>query len=154
MKKEENILTVLMYLFKHHVQEGQELDETLFNELENIGFNKLTIHNAFHWLENLAQQKTDITVPQASSIRVFTPLEKQYLNTECQSYLLFLQQHILDPVMSEIVFDQLFQLKNLGIDVSLIQWVTLMVLYNHEGHSDALNKMEFLVLQNEIEAYH
>jgi len=155
MKKEENILTVLMYLFKHHVQDGQELNSDLFEKLESIGFNKLAIHNAFHWLERLAEQPSPILAPQSTDgVRVFSNLEKEILAPECQSYLIFLQQHILDPISTEMVLDQLFELKNIGLDVSLIQWVTLMVLYNREGHSDALQKMEFLVLQDETEARH
>ena len=40
------------------------------------------------------------------------------------------------------------------VDVSLVQWVTLMVLYNQQDQQQALAKMEFLVLHERAEAVH
>lgn len=153
MKKEENMLTILMYLFKHHLQEGIELDESLFDELESIGFPKLAVHNAIHWLQKLTKPSTlEDTSTHSKSLRVLTPQEKNRLSLDCQNYIIYLQENILDPISTETVLNQLFALSDEIIDVSLIQWVSLMVLYNKEGHNEALKKMEFLVLNEQEQA--
>ena len=153
MKKEESMLTVLMYLFKHHLQEGIELDGELFDELESAGFPKLAIHNAIRWLERLTLKDDASKGAQTHrSTRILTTQEKSRLSIDCQNYIIYLQEHILDPISTEMMLDQLFALADEGIDISLIQWVSLMVLYNKTDHEEALKKMEFLVLNEREQA--
>ena len=153
-KKRESVLTVLMYLFKNHLHDGIELDTELFDELESFGFHKLAIHSAMKWLENLSRAEIDETNPSQNTARTLTQEEKNLLSIECQNYIAYLQNHILSPLRTHTMLDQLFALSSEDIDISLIQWVTLMVLYNQTEHGESLNKMEFLVLEDKGKTLH
>ncbi|MCH9744448.1 MAG: DUF494 domain-containing protein [Gammaproteobacteria bacterium] len=151
MNKEENVLTVLMYLFKHHMQENCEVEndeEKLISKLEEIGFRRPTIHKAFNWLTNLADlENTQPKNEQPQAIRVFAEEECKMLDIESRNFLLSLErQGILSPYMREVVINQVIQLEQEGVDLNLIKWVTLMVLFNQPKSDPALSLMELLVL--------
>ena len=159
--QEENILNVLMYLFKHHMESGSALlfaPDKLSTELESAGFSKTSIRKAFQWLEQLSSpNQNEITAPQTSSLRLFHGIETDQINVECQEYLRYLSRiNILDNLSRERVINQLVNLKNLTIDISLIKWVTLLVLYNRDddGAKKALEQMELLVLNDNMDTVH
>ena len=151
MNKEESVLTVLMYLFKHHMQEDCVVDndeEKLINQLEKIGFRRPVIYKAFEWLTNLSdleviQENTE----KPNAIRVFSEEECQMFDLESRNFLISLEhQEILSPFMREVVINQVIQLEQEGVDINLIKWVTLMVLFNQPKSDSALSLMELLVL--------
>ena len=120
-------------------------------DLQEEGFSSESIQNALEWVESLSEIGEICTVVNSpSGIRVFTTEERFFFDTECQSFLLTLrQQHILSFNVFESVVHFVLQLESEGIDVSLIKWVTLMVLYNMSEQDEALKKMELLVLGDE-----
>ena len=157
--KEESVLNVLMYLFKNHMQDNCELDTVqtkLLQQLEDLGFRRQAIHQAFDWLDNLTQEDFQaIQHPKKSSIRVFTEYECELLNMECRQFLISLeQQGVLNPHTRELVINQALELEPEDIDISLIKWVALMVLFNQPDEKHALACMEFLVLDETIGGLH
>jgi Smg protein len=162
--KSANVLTVLMYLFKHHFKgeknpapEEQLSEEQLIDQLKSAGFALSSIESAMNWLSKLTPPETLMIEPLRSSAssRVLSNEERQILDTDCQNYLLFLQnQLILSPLGMELVIRQLLDLKSKVIDANLIQWVTLMYLYNQENPGEALAKMELLILQEHGDILH
>lgn len=159
MIKEESVLSVLMYLFKYHMQENCELDlleQELLPKLEQAGFKKPTIIQALGWLSNLAQAVKESANEQSNiGFRVFNPYEEKLLSKECRGFILSLeQQGILNPLTRELVINQVLDLAAEGIDHSLIKWVTLMVLFNQPNEDKALACMEYLVLDEDLGEKH
>ncbi|MDF1760099.1 MAG: DUF494 domain-containing protein [Coxiellaceae bacterium] len=160
MKEEQtsSVLNVLMYLFHNHMGEdcqieGAEQPEITL-QLEDVGFDRISIQQAFDWLDNLNQSRAsldDMPEYEEKSVRVFNQYEHEVFNLECRSYLLMLQQlKILSPKLRELVIDLIIPLEQEGVDISLIKWVTLMVLYNDSARQDALANMELLVLNDTV----
>lgn len=158
--KEESVLNVLMYLFENHMKDSCKLttsSDELFEQLEEAGFQSTAIDQAMDWLEKLiGNNRTLLHAPQATSTRVLTPYEKEFVDLECESFIRSLeQQKVLSPETREIVINQILALGSNAIDLSLIKWVTLMVLFNRSDNSDnALARMEFLVLDNTMGEVH
>ncbi len=152
------VLSVLMYLFHNHMGEScQILDSevtALSDQLQDAGFDRESIDQALEWLGNLTQSKLsldDMPDEEPHVIRVYNEYECEILDTECRSYLMMLEQlKILSPRLRELVIDLVIALEEEGIDVSLIKWVTLMVLYNETERQDALANMELLVLNDTV----
>ena len=159
MIKEESVLNVLMYLFKNHMQENCELDTMqpkLLLKLEELGFRRKVIDRAFTWIDSLTRgTREPVRLPRQESIRVFSDYECDLFNVECRSFLLTLeQQGILNPLTRELVINQALQLEPEGIDISLLKWVTLLVLFNQPDEKHALACMELLVLDDTIGGVH
>lgn len=152
------ILSVLMYLFHNHMGENCQISDAepsvLTNQLEDAGFDQESIEQALNWLDNLYLSRASLdTMPEDSppSNRVFSDYECEIIDIDCRSYLLMLEQlKILNPSLRELVIDLVIALEDEGIDVSLIKWVTLMVLYNEKERQDALANMELLVLNDTV----
>lgn len=158
MKEEESVLSVLMYLFHHHMEKENQLnlnDMELIDELKSAGFHALNIGKAFHWLHRLVEFSEETANPHPHSFRVFSENECLLMNTECRNFILSLEhQGILTSLTREIVIHQTLELINEGVDLNLLKWVTLMVLFNTPGSEKALSHMEFLVLTSALENVH
>lgn len=157
--KDESVLTVLMYLFKTHIQENHSLDvgeKTLLLRLEELGFHRAVIDQAFHWLNNLSQRVHEpMQPPDKNSFRVFSDYECTLFDKECLRFLVVLEQHsILNHHTRELVINQAIALASEGIDVSLLKWVTLIVLFNQPDEKQALASMELLVLDDTLGGIH
>lgn len=153
MMKEETVLGVLMHLFQYYMKDQgliEKTDDDLLPQLEKAGFQRSVIIQALKWLSNLSDVKNGITAsPSAQSFRVFSAYECQFLDRECQAFILSLEsQGILVPAVREIVIEQVLQLEQEGIDIGLIKWVALMVLFSQPEQQKALSCMEFLVLHD------
>ena len=151
--KKDSVLNVLMYIFNHHLQQGKvvELTSTEVSEdLETVGFGEAAIEQALAWLTSLSEMdKAAIATSSPGALRVFSEEEKSYLNSECQIFLLDLvSQNIISPATFEVIIYFLVELDTHDIDVSLVKWVTLMVLYNMPDEQEALKQMELLVLDD------
>ena len=157
MIAKDSVLHVLMYIFNNYLQKGSEVDlcsKALMADLQEEGFSSEAIQNALEWLESLSEINeicTEVNAP--SGVRVFTAEERFFFDVKCQALLLTLrQQHILSSNIFELVVHFVLQLESEGIDVSLIKWVTLMVLYNMPEQEEALKKMQLLVLGDDSRA--
>lgn len=154
----ESVLNVLMYIFDKHMNKEKRIDindNALFNELKLAGFPVLQIGKAFRWLYDLSEM-TQLSSPVSDhSFRVFTEQECWLMNDECRNFIISLQnQGILTPTTREIVIHQTLELINEGVDINLIKWVTLMVLFNKPGCEEALTHMEFLVQSDAFDTVH
>ena len=131
----ENMLDVLFYLFENYPEtEGSSENnkEKLQGYLQNAGFLSDEIQRAFVWLEKLADD-VDLpeTVDNSHTYRVFSSEEKQWINTECQGHIYFLQQaEILNSRTREQVINQIITLEDYDFDLDKLKWVVLMVLIN------------------------
>ena len=131
--KNESVLNILMYFFKNHMQKNCTLnlgEKILLTQLEKLGFQRTIIHQAFNWLNNLSySSRESIQLPKKNSFRVFNDHECGLLNLECRRFLITLErQAILAIHTQELVINQAIELSPKEINVSLIKWVTLMVL--------------------------
>lgn len=157
--QEENVLNIIMYLFQNHLQDGHKVDiipKKIFQQLEAIGFSKISIQHALAWLESLSDAPENITNNQTSrSTRVYNPEEKDILDLDIRGYILHLEQEsIINPKIRELLIHQLTSLDTYDISMSLVQWVTLMILYNHCPDSEALERMEGIVLYKSDKTIH
>lgn|SRR3990167_1016416 len=155
---QETVLNILMYLFHNYMEKDSQLnlnDMKLVDELKSAGFHAHLIGKAFRWLHRLSEFAAQDTPPSADSFRVFSDEECQLINTDCRNYILSLErQGVLTPLSREVVIHQTLELINEGIDLNLLKWVTLMVLFNMPNSEIALSHMEFLVLGNAIDTVH
>ncbi len=157
-KETESVLGVLMYLFHNHMSQENEInlnDMQLVDELKSAGFHAHNIGKAFRWLHHLAEFTEQDAQPSSQSFRIFSDEECWLISTECRNFILALeQQGILTPHTREIVIHQTLELINEGVDLNLLKWVTLMVLFNMPNCENALSHMELLVLTNAFETLH
>ncbi len=152
---EENVITVLMYLFKNHLQEDGKLnitDKKIHSNLSQAGFRKSVINRAIKWINNLTDENFVGPVSlHEKSIRIYADEELQYLNADCRGFLLTLEQKgILSPTVRELVINQAIALAIDEIDMNLLTWVTLLVLFSQPNHKNALACLEYLVLGDEV----
>ena len=153
--KVDSVLEVLMVLFQYHMEHGletNELEAELLPKLEKLGFTNHIILRAFYWLASLEiQSQAELSPPTSSSTRVFSVYECQYIDLECREFILMLERiGILNSHTREMVIHQILELTEEGIDISLIKWVTLMVLFKQRDQQEALTAMEYLVLDESI----
>lgn len=147
---------ILLYLFENIVNDNSELwvDEgELTKELKKAGFHEDDIYKALMWLEDLADLQSNDIAPfiigqTALSTRIFTLEESIKLDTECQGFLLFLEQiSLLDVATREMVIDRVMELEESQIGLDDLKWVVLMVLFNVPGKEAAFEQMENLVFE-------
>jgi Smg protein len=158
MKENESVLGVLMYLFYNHMEKDNQInlnDMELIDDLKSAGFHAHNIGKAFRWLHHLVEFAEQDIPPTARSFRVFSEKECWLMSTECRNFILSLeQQGILTPLTREVVIHQTLELINEGVDLNLLKWVTLMVLFNMPNCDTELSHMEFLVLSHTLDSIH
>jgi Smg protein len=72
--------------------------------------------------------------------------EQRKLETECQGFLLFLEQiNVLDAPTREMVLDRVMDLDQSSVSLDDLKWVVLMVLFNVPGRENAYAQMEDLI---------
>lgn len=155
----ESVLNVLMYLFMHHMRNNCDISkekESLFDELEHIGFEPKTIIQALSWLANLSlDHQRPPEAASAHSFRIYSDYECELISPACRHYILELEHMgILDFATREMVLHQIVDLCEEGIDISLVKWVTLLVLFNQPNAEAALAQMELLVLEQPLGGLH
>lgn len=148
-------LKILMYIFKHHVHSNQQTElseQTLLKELDHAGYSPKHAGQAIDWLKGLITLQNHLHMESACPrkhkhpLRIYSDLEKQLIPQSCRSYIAHLEHiHILGPTSREMVIDRLAALHTQGIDIPLVKWVTLMVLFNQDRDS-GLKYMEFITL--------
>ncbi len=155
----ENVFDVLMYLFENYIydDEPQPDRESLETELFEAGFQQMEIRKAFDWLDALATSRDLSQGPMDSSraIRLYADREIGKLDTECRGFLLSLEHvGVVTPASREVIIDRLMALDEEEVDLDLVKWVTLMVLYNQPGHEEAYAWMENLLFDNPVHLVH
>ena len=155
----ENIFDVLMYLFENYMDDENQLNpdpERLQFELTEAGFHSTQVDKAFDWLEGLTEQQESKQLQQnTAAIRVYQPQEAEKLNTQCQGFLLSLEQMgILDPVNREVIIDRAIALEVDELDLDRLKWVILMVLLNSPGQEKNFAWLEDLVYGSTERSYH
>ncbi|MBK8452840.1 MAG: DUF494 domain-containing protein [Thiofilum sp.] len=131
----ENTLDVLFYLFDTYPSMEDQLEEdreVLQDYLQSAGFHTGEILRAFDWLESLGDTAHSVApTHHPQSLRVFTTFEQQWLDIECQDYLLQLEkQGLLTAAEREQVIDRVIALQDMEFDLARLQWVVQMVVMN------------------------
>jgi Smg protein len=158
MNTKENTLDVLFYLFENY----SEVDNVTHNKaalhhyLQAAGFPNNDISKAFDWLESLADKsEVYIREPSAGSLRVFSRYESRWLNFECQSYLMFLEQSkVLTHEMRERAIDRILELKDVDLDLNKLKWVILMLLLNQPDSEASYIWMDSVAMGDKPLSYH
>ncbi len=164
----ENVLDVLMYLYEYYMADnpGQPLDadrEALESRLVEAGFGSAEIGHAFGWLDALWQGRTlqAFSAEDAAhegarpSMRIYTALEMERLDTDCRGFLLFLEgMGILSPANRELVIERVLALPGEEMGLKRFKWLILLVLFNQPGEEIAYAWMEELVYDDLTEYLH
>ena len=155
----ENVVDILIYLYENYMDSDPEAtlsDQSLIqDELLQAGFTEQEVDRAFQWMDELilGQAPEGLQGHTGNATRVFTPEERDRLDTESRGLLIFLEQNnILDSASRELVIDRSLALGTHTIGVEELKWVVLMVLINQPGQESAFAQMEDLVY-NDIPAY-
>ncbi len=147
-ENEEELLAMLMQICSYSHVSGlkKELNyEVILPELERQGFEKSTVLSALDWISDLV---TDLDQEEGSqnSIRVFSSQECALLDTESRNCLIKLENMgILNRVTRERVIEQAIALRKMGLENSLVKWVTYLVLCSHPEQEVALDRLELFV---------
>lgn len=149
----ENVFDVLMYLFEnYYMDEDSPVTpdrESVQQELSQAGFPTLEIDRAFLWMESLASEPNPPDSQSDRSLRLFSNVEMQRLDTACRGFILFLEQmDVLTPASRELAIDRAMALENEDFDLEQLKWVILMVLINQPGEEAAYSWVEDLVSDN------
>ena len=148
----ESVLDVLIYLFDHYVEEELEITpdhKDIKSQLIQAGFADIQVDKAIDWLEGLAMQKNGLEVEAVPSrtTRIFSDIENEKLDVECQGFLLFLEQAgVLNSDDRELVIDRVMALESGPIELQQLKWVILMILFNRPGKEAAYAWMEDIVM--------
>lgn len=151
----ETVLEVLLYLFESFVDSEDEPEpdrHELKEELERVGFREREIERALDWLDGLTAADIETQSPErcSATVRIYSRLEQQRLDSCCRGYLLHLEQvGILKPAQRELVIDRLLALGTDDIDIEQIKWVVMMVLFSQPGQEHAYARMEDLVFADD-----
>jgi Smg protein len=154
----ENLLDVLLYLFEHYPLGEVHDHGGLRNDLDAAGFLPEEVDDAFTWLRGTDIDRQQLlNEPGDRALRLYSDAERERLSSECQGYILRLQQHgILTGATREIAIDRLLALADEDgepIEVEQLKWVVMMVLSN-QGDPAAYAHMEALMLVEEDGSAH
>ena len=154
----ENTLDVLFYLFDNYSETDDiaQNRDILHGYLEEAGFKNKRIHQAFDWLESLADDDMIyLSEPQTHSIRHFSKFEKRWFNQECQEYMLSLaNENVLTPEMFERTIDRVLSLGDKEFDLNRLKWVILMLLLNQPDTEAEYIWMDDIALGDSPPVYH
>ncbi len=146
----ESIVEVLVYLlevaFKHINVDQDPVNNqlTIRRSLENAGFSKDLVTEAFDWLRDLIEQQSwyaDTEAPETfnnktATFRIFSQEEHARLSTQVKNFIISLEQaRIIDTKMREIIIGQLMQLNHRLVDLDEAKLVVMLVLVSKLNHN-------------------
>jgi len=100
-------------------------------------------------MEGLASEPNPPDTQSERSLRLFSSIEMDRLDTACRGFILFLEQmDVLTPASRELAIDRAMALENEDFDLEQLKWVILMVLINRPGEEAAYTWVEDLVSDN------
>ena len=151
--KENSMWNLLLYLFSNQLRRDGQFDqvmEALLKELEKSGNEDSVTTRAIHWLRDLlTDSDCNTAAPHAQSFRIYSSQENSVLSTECQNLLLTLEkQQIITPHIRELVIERVTSLADEVAEPSLVKWVTLMTLLQHEQDDRAQACMQLIALDD------
>lgn len=130
-------------------------------KLKKAGIDKEHIAQAIAWFTHLHTsihafcKSIDEPNFEKHYNRIYDDAELSLLSPRGMAYLAQLEKlRILDQASKEIVLDMLFTLEAFRIDVPLIKWVTLIVLYALPNYHAELLALELLVLETPDKRVH
>ncbi len=155
----ENTLDVLFYLFDNYPEMGDNFPTdraSMQGYLQDAGFLHSEITRAFDWLESLGDEAESVSLPRRSSAsRIFSREEQYWLDGECQSYLMFLEQAgVISPEAREQILDRVLELKDEDFNLDRLRWVVLMVLINRPEEGNSFFWAEGLSVYGSAPVYH
>ncbi len=148
----ETIFEVLVYLFEHYMDIGEEnvIEQgKLKTELLEAGFTENYVERAFDWMDELTHQPSAVVenyVGQNTAVRIYSDEERMRFDVDAQGFLLFLEQTgIIDVTRRELIIDRAMALGDTLLSVEHVKWVALMVLFSQSGMEGHYSQMEELV---------
>jgi Smg protein len=153
MLEKQTLLTALMFVFENYIEDNAELsvsEETIADDMLNVGFEKDEINQAIVWFDGLVNIVKSISGNNSLSkltFRAFSEYENNKFTTEARGLLLYLEQNaIIDPIGREMIIDRCLALNETIIEPADIKWVALLVLFSQGGKEEQINILEDLVL--------
>ncbi len=155
----ESILNVLLYLFEHYIYDQPDLvqdPDTLQNNLIQAGFSPTEVSKAFVWLETLAQDRPQGSIPKLKGpMRLFSAAEQERFDPNACGFLMFLEHNgVISAEQRELVIDRAMALDQDEIELDDLKWVVLMVLFNQPGSEAAFAWMESQIFADDPEPVH
>lgn len=133
---------VLVYLFENYFEVDVRPDHsTLEKELFAAGFETEDINGAFDWFNALETMSADagMGLIPSQGFRVFGEAEIKKIDSECFSFLLFLEQaKVIDASQRELVIDRAMALPQNEVGIEELRWIVLMALWNQGKANDFL----------------
>ncbi len=152
---------VVMFLIENYTGNGMSFitdKEAVSAELERVGFPKLEIDRALDWLDGLDRvQKAAEAGPglTGQAFRHYLPYEEEHFGVDGIGFLVYLEQlGILDARTREVVIDRLMALDKHEVDISRIQWVVLVALFNQPEKKPVLSILQDLILSDAFGQLH
>lgn len=152
---------VLMFIFENYMDGSvslKEANETIGDQLEQVGFDRYEIDRALDWLEGLDRfQKSVLSNTSLTShaMRHYLIEESEQLGVEGIGLLLRLEQlGILDPPTREIVIDRVMALDLREINQGRIKWIVLMALFNQPEKKSVLLLLQDMILADALDVLH
>ncbi|MCB1582152.1 MAG: DUF494 domain-containing protein [Marinicella sp.] len=156
----ENIIDLLVYLFENYLSENTNLQEqytknSIYIGLEQAGFEKNTIDNAFDWLLSIHDETLQPIEQTADAVRMYSPHEYELLDTEGIDFITYLEgSGILTPTTRELLINGLLNLNADNIDVDDLQWLALIILFSQPDEEQAFASMESLMFDPPVDHEH
>ncbi len=156
----ENIIDLLVYLFENYLSENTNLQDqynknNIYSGLEQAGFEKNTIDNAFDWLFSIRDEAVQPINQSAEAIRIYSPLEYAILDEEGIDFITYLESTgILTPTTRELLINGLLNLNADNIDVDDLQWLALIILFSQPDEEQAFASMESLMFDPPVDHEH
>ena len=167
-----NISDVLRYLIKDddefYIGRTVVEQKNVVDQLQQIGFDKNTIDQAFFWIQNLTflgqldagdvvsdHQDSECEESDQLGVRYYVDEETQHLPVIIRSYIMSLEQAgMLDTVAREMVIHQLMFLEAETIDLDLVKWVIRVVLKHYPADLGLTRLEESMLAENAYQNLH
>lgn len=148
------MIEILLYLFDQKLADAAAdvvKQVQVQQQLIAQGFAPYEINQALIWLEELKEWYENAslhTMPQATSVRIWTNAELKKLTPAALELLTRLdQQGVIDKWQREIIIDRAMAINALSVDAEQVKWVTLIVLYYARLESKPIAWVEHVLLQ-------
>ncbi|MCX7553251.1 DUF494 domain-containing protein [Marinicella sp. S1101] len=156
----ENIIDVLVYLFENYLSEQSNLNEqytknSIYQGLEQAGFEASTIDHAIEWLLTINDEPQPLVNQSEDGFRVYSPTEIEILDQEGIDFIAYLEStEILTPTTRELLLNGLLNLNTDNIDVDDLQWLALIILFSQPDEEQAFASMESLMFDPPVDHEH
>ena len=161
MRKEENLLDVLMYVFEHHIDEATQIRNhiDLINEdMLNAGYRPKEINQAILWFDELRLLLDSLNTDSAllhQGIRIYSQEECKKISTKARGLLSFLERkNLIDAILREIIINRAMTLDEPHVGLIELKWIILMILYNHPDINEKLHFLEDIILLDQDNIKH